>query len=186
MRADEARARDPARRSLSPVLRARQGLRGPRRICRVMALLRARQRAEARRKPLPAGDHREQHAAADRRSARGSSLRARAGVGAADPDPIFILGLPRAGSTLLEQILASHSARRGHAGTLRHPAHRARPAGPRAGPRQSALPGRARDDRRREDFLRLGEKYLHRHARLPAPASRTSSTRCRTTSGTSA
>jgi tetratricopeptide (TPR) repeat protein len=26
------------------------------------------------------------------------------------PDPIFILGLPRAGSTLLEQILASHSA----------------------------------------------------------------------------
>ena len=33
----------------------------------------------------------------------------RAGVGAAAPDPIFILGLPRAGSTLLEQILASHS-----------------------------------------------------------------------------
>jgi predicted Zn-dependent protease len=31
------------------------------------------------------------------------------GVGAKDPDPIFILGLPRAGSTLLEQILASHS-----------------------------------------------------------------------------
>ncbi|HBU63591.1 MAG TPA: hypothetical protein DEB67_14235, partial [Oceanicaulis sp.] len=25
------------------------------------------------------------------------------------PDPIFIVGLPRAGSTLLEQILASHS-----------------------------------------------------------------------------
>ena len=34
---------------------------------------------------------------------------ARAGAGAAAPDPIFILGLPRAGSTLLEQILASHS-----------------------------------------------------------------------------
>ena len=29
--------------------------------------------------------------------------------GATDPDPIFIVGLPRAGSTLLEQILASHS-----------------------------------------------------------------------------
>jgi tetratricopeptide (TPR) repeat protein len=28
--------------------------------------------------------------------------------GAADPDPIFILGLPRSGSTLIEQILASH------------------------------------------------------------------------------
>jgi tetratricopeptide (TPR) repeat protein len=34
---------------------------------------------------------------------------ARAGCGAAAGDPIFILGLPRAGSTLLEQILASHS-----------------------------------------------------------------------------
>ncbi len=29
--------------------------------------------------------------------------------GCPDPDPIFIVGLPRAGSTLLEQILASHS-----------------------------------------------------------------------------
>jgi hypothetical protein len=28
--------------------------------------------------------------------------------GAADPDPIFIVGLPRSGSTLIEQILASH------------------------------------------------------------------------------
>jgi predicted Zn-dependent protease len=34
---------------------------------------------------------------------------ARAGAGAAARDPIFIVGLPRAGSTLIEQILASHS-----------------------------------------------------------------------------
>jgi tetratricopeptide (TPR) repeat protein len=34
---------------------------------------------------------------------------ARAGAGTTEPDPIFILGLPRSGSTLLEQILASHS-----------------------------------------------------------------------------
>ena len=34
---------------------------------------------------------------------------ARSGWGDPRPDPIFILGLPRAGSTLLEQILASHS-----------------------------------------------------------------------------
>ena len=34
---------------------------------------------------------------------------ARAGSGVAARDPIFIVGLPRAGSTLLEQILASHS-----------------------------------------------------------------------------
>jgi len=31
------------------------------------------------------------------------------GVGCPAPDPIFVVGLPRAGSTLLEQILASHS-----------------------------------------------------------------------------
>ncbi len=35
---------------------------------------------------------------------------ARAGQGSPDPDPIFVLGLPRSGSTLVEQILASHSA----------------------------------------------------------------------------
>ena len=34
---------------------------------------------------------------------------ARTGWGCAAPDPIFIVGLPRAGSTLLEQIVASHS-----------------------------------------------------------------------------
>ena len=34
---------------------------------------------------------------------------ARAGSGTQAPDPIFIIGLPRSGSTLLEQILASHS-----------------------------------------------------------------------------
>lgn len=34
----------------------------------------------------------------------------RADAGDPTPDPIFILGMPRAGSTLIEQILASHSA----------------------------------------------------------------------------
>ena len=33
----------------------------------------------------------------------------RTGWGAGDADPIFVLGLPRSGSTLIEQILASHS-----------------------------------------------------------------------------
>ena len=36
-------------------------------------------------------------------------LSERAGVGYDVPDPIFIVGLPRSGSTLVEQILASHS-----------------------------------------------------------------------------
>jgi cytochrome c-type biogenesis protein CcmH/NrfG len=34
---------------------------------------------------------------------------ARAGQGCPAPDPIFVIGMPRAGSTLIEQILASHS-----------------------------------------------------------------------------
>ena len=37
-------------------------------------------------------------------------FRARAGSGHDAPDPIFIVGMPRSGSTLLEQILSSHSA----------------------------------------------------------------------------
>ncbi len=37
-------------------------------------------------------------------------FRARAGAGCQAPDPIFVVGLPRAGSTLIEQILSSHSA----------------------------------------------------------------------------
>ena len=36
-------------------------------------------------------------------------FRQKSGSGNEEPDPIFIVGLPRAGSTLLEQILASHS-----------------------------------------------------------------------------
>ena len=39
----------------------------------------------------------------------GDFLASCADAGLADPAPIFILGLPRSGSTLLEQILASHS-----------------------------------------------------------------------------
>ena len=42
----------------------------------------------------------------------------RAGSGASAPDPIFIVGLPRAGSTLIEQILASHT---GVEGTMELP-----------------------------------------------------------------
>ncbi|HYL00787.1 MAG TPA: sulfotransferase [Steroidobacteraceae bacterium] len=81
------------------------------------------------------------------------------GAGAPAVDPIFIVGLPRSGSTLIEQILASHSqvegtheladvprivaelqGREPDAGAARYPALLASMSG--------------------QDFRRLGEKYL--------------------------
>ncbi|MAP96278.1 MAG: hypothetical protein CMK07_15130 [Ponticaulis sp.] len=83
----------------------------------------------------------------------------KAGVGHSAPDPIFIVGLPRAGSTLLEQILASHSE---VDGTLELPnilslAHRLRG--------RNMLTDRERYPRvlhemSAEDFERLGEEYI--------------------------
>jgi predicted Zn-dependent protease len=86
-------------------------------------------------------------------------FRRRAGWGDPSPDPIFILGLPRSGSTLLEQILASHSQVEG---TQELPdIHRC----------VLELQGRDPDlddprypavlaEMTREDFRRLGETYL--------------------------
>ncbi len=47
--------------------------------------------------------------AAQRRVCTAGLFERRSGCGHSAPDPIFIVGLPRAGSTLLEQILSSHS-----------------------------------------------------------------------------
>lgn len=54
-------------------------------------------------------EHMDEEFAAQKRHCSRSLLDARVNGGHAAPDPIFIVGLPRAGSTLLEQILASHS-----------------------------------------------------------------------------
>jgi tetratricopeptide (TPR) repeat protein len=51
----------------------------------------------------------EQNTALQKRICTREFFRQRDSYGAAGREPIFILGLPRAGSTLLEQILASHS-----------------------------------------------------------------------------
>jgi tetratricopeptide (TPR) repeat protein len=65
----------------------------------------ALQRAESRYRPeILETNTRQQIAVCTR-----AFFDAREGWGVADPDPIFILGLPRSGSTLIEQILASHS-----------------------------------------------------------------------------
>jgi tetratricopeptide (TPR) repeat protein len=83
----------------------------------------------------------------------------RRGWGAADPDPIFIVGLPRSGSTLIEQILASHSQVQGTqelANVTQIVANlRGRDPDP-ANPRYPAILAQLRA----EDCRQLGEKYI--------------------------
>ncbi|HKP65401.1 MAG TPA: sulfotransferase, partial [Casimicrobiaceae bacterium] len=95
-------------------------------------------------------------------------FRAREGAGADAPDPIFIVGLPRAGSTLIEQILASHSAVEG---TMELPElisiTRALRAAARGGAYHDALAGMDADELRA-----LGEQYIERtriHRKLGKP-----------------
>jgi tetratricopeptide (TPR) repeat protein len=68
-------------------------------------------RANATRRAITPNDADSHHDFAKRTIAMFSAtfLAARAGAGLAAPDPIFVLGMPRSGSTLVEQILASHS-----------------------------------------------------------------------------
>lgn len=69
-------------------------------------------RGNDQRRRLIDYDAGETHALVDRTKGIVSAdfLRLFAGMGCPATDPIFIVGLPRAGSTLIEQILASHSA----------------------------------------------------------------------------
>jgi len=86
-------------------------------------------------------------------------FRARAGWGDPRPDPIFILGLPRAGSTLLEQILASHSQVEGTQELADIQRVVLELQGRGVDLDAPRYPGVLRD-MTREDFLRLGEAYL--------------------------
>ncbi len=85
----------------------------------------------------------------------------RAGQGCPSPDPIFIVGLPRTGSTLLEQILASHSQVEG---TMELPdilaiAHRL--SGKKSRKDESRYPD-VLTELTAEQFAELGEEYLTR------------------------
>jgi tetratricopeptide (TPR) repeat protein len=84
---------------------------------------------------------------------------ARPGWGAAAPDPIFILGLPRAGSTLLEQILASHSEIEGTQELANIPRVALELQGYDPDLNNPRYPG-ILADMPAEEFRRLGEKYL--------------------------
>jgi tetratricopeptide (TPR) repeat protein len=84
---------------------------------------------------------------------------ARRGAGAPERDPIFIVGLPRSGSTLVEQILASHSQVEGTQELYDVPriAVEMQGSGAEAGePRYPAVLAELVP----EDFRRLGQRYL--------------------------
>lgn len=83
----------------------------------------------------------------------------RDGFGAAAADPIFILGLPRAGSTLLEQILASHSQVEGTQELADIPRTVLSLQDRVPDLNNPRYPG-ILAQMPAEDFLRLGEKYL--------------------------
>jgi tetratricopeptide (TPR) repeat protein len=85
----------------------------------------------------------------------------REGCGSQAPDPIFIVGLPRAGSTLVEQILSSHSQVEG---TMELPdiiAIAKRIGGRKRRSDASAYP-EALQELDREELQALGEEFLER------------------------
>ena len=84
---------------------------------------------------------------------------ARQGVGATGRDPIFILGLPRSGSTLLEQILASHSQVEGTQELADIPRIALEFQGRLADPDRPRYPA-VLAELEPGEFTRLGEKYL--------------------------
>jgi tetratricopeptide (TPR) repeat protein len=86
-------------------------------------------------------------------------FKSREGVGSKSPAPIFILGLPRAGSTLLEQILASHSRVEGTQELADVPRTVLDLQGRDPDLDNPRYPG-VLADLTPEDFLRRGEKYL--------------------------
>jgi tetratricopeptide (TPR) repeat protein len=83
----------------------------------------------------------------------------RTGWGDPRPDPIFIVGLPRSGSTLLEQILASHSQVEGTQELADIPRIVLDLQGRDPDLNHPRYPG-VLAELAPEDFLRLGEKYL--------------------------
>ena len=86
-------------------------------------------------------------------------LGGRAGAGAQAADPIFIVGLPRAGSTLIEQILASHPLVEGTMELPEMPKLARELAGPERGPEDVSYLERVAS-LTREELRSLGERYL--------------------------
>jgi tetratricopeptide (TPR) repeat protein len=83
----------------------------------------------------------------------------RKGYGCPAPDPIFIVGLPRAGSTLLEQILASHSYVQG-TGELSDILSISRKLGQKSRKNPASKYPEILAELPPEKFLELGESYM--------------------------
>lgn len=83
------------------------------------------------------------------------------GQGCPAPDPIFIVGLPRSGSTLLEQILASHSQVDGTKELVHILSFVRRLGGRRKKSEVSLYPG-VLTDLPAEQLAELGQEYLQR------------------------
>jgi len=81
------------------------------------------------------------------------------GVGSSIQDPIFILGLPRSGSTLIEQILASHSKVEGTTELQNIIALSRKIANKTTANDPSHYPGALREIKT-EDFKKMGEAYI--------------------------
>ena len=108
-----------------------------------------------------------------------------AGAGLDTRRPVFVFGLPRSGTTLIEQVLASHSRIHG-AGELRWPGSSFEAIPAVAGPDRAAA-ATASPSSTRPALRRLAEQHLEQldgHRRRPAD--RGSWTRCPTTTCTSA
>jgi tetratricopeptide (TPR) repeat protein len=89
----------------------------------------------------------------------GDFVASRRGAGCDRPDPIFIVGLPRAGSTLLEQILASHSLVEGTTELADIPRLVQRLAGRSQKHSPTRYPG-VLAELRAEQLRRLGQNYI--------------------------
>ena len=163
MRAQLARTDLSARGPLPLPFRARQGARGRAAISRARS--RTTRRATACAAPPIHYDADETTASVRRSRAlftRRFLRRSAPAPARRTPDPIFIVGLPRAGSTLVEQILSSHSLVEG---TMELPdltaivQASAEPARPTLA-EPSPLPGGRSHGSSRDQLRALGERYL--------------------------
>ena len=173
-----SRRRPRCRRPAAPALCAGQGAGGPRRAGRRLRALRPGRGAAAAPAPYDADELTAQVPPRQGALLRGLLRRAGRLPAASSAAPIFIVGLPRSGSTLIEQILASHSQVEG---TMELPEHRLdrraasapdypeavrRPGCGANSPRSATATSRATRIHRK-----LGRAALHRQdaQQLPAP-----------------